>query len=166
MQQTLEHTLLQVLEEPALAHQIDIVCIEVVGPKKAPIVRVRIDYLEPRDTTIGLDELCEHTTWISEVLDTQDVIKDSYTLEVSSPGLSRPLTKLAHFVRFAQHEISLELAAGVHPELPRRLTAYLEGVQDEAVVCTFEEHTLSLSLDDMKSCKLKPDYSALQKHPN
>ena len=89
---SVEH-IISVLEERALGHDIDIVDVEVVGSAKAPVVRVRIDHANEDGKTISLDEVAAETGWISDTLDEVDVFPGSFTLEVSSPGMDRPLRR-------------------------------------------------------------------------
>ena len=64
-----------------------------------PTLQIMIDKLDGSD--IVVEDCATVSRKISEVLDANDPIKDKYNLEVSSPGLDRPLTKPAHFARFA-----------------------------------------------------------------
>lgn len=152
--------LIGLLEKHALDHNIDIVDVEVVGATKAPCVRVRIEHADESAPTITLDEVSAQTSWISEVLDTADPIAGAYTLEVSSPGLARPLRRLRDFARFAGSEVSLTaLVEGKR----RRMTATLVGVEDERVVVTVEDERLALDLVDIKKCTIKPDLGPVGK---
>ena len=66
---------------------------------------------------------------ISEVLDANDPIKDKYNLEVSSPGLDRPLTKPAHFARFAGYEAKVETDEAI--ENRKRIKGKITGLDEE-----------------------------------
>ena len=91
---------------------IDVVDVEVVGATKAPCVRVRIDHADESAPTITLDEVTEETEWISAALDELDPIPSSFTLEVSSPGMARPLRRERDFARFAGETVQLSLVPG------------------------------------------------------
>ena len=75
---------------------VEIVTVEVVGSKKAPTIRVFIDC----EGGVGFDELSSAQSWINDVMDELDPFPGAYTLEVSSPGIDRPLRTLEHFQRF------------------------------------------------------------------
>ena len=90
-------TLTVLLEDPAAANGLELVAVEVVGAGDAPIIRVFID----RDAGIGIDDLASANGWIRPVLDDLPEVGDTCTLEVSSPGIDRPLRKQADFSRFA-----------------------------------------------------------------
>lgn len=72
---------------------------------KRKILRIFIDHPE-RDVTI--DDCVRVTKAIGFVLDGEDLIAGSYNLEVSSPGIDRPLTRPAHFLRFRGERVKLE----------------------------------------------------------
>ena len=152
---TLRDQLLAALEGVALQHDIDIVDVEVVGSQKSPTVRVRIDHADEDADPITLDEVSAETAWISELLDEMDPIAGAFTLEVSSPGLSRPLRKERDFVRFAGSDVSVTLE-GTSGRL--RYTGRLEGMEDGRVCVTTDEGAFSWLPDEIRSCKIKPDF--------
>lgn len=151
----LERQLVTALEDAARSHGIDVVDVEVVGSSKAPVVRVRIDHADEGVPTISLDEVAAQSGWINEVLDDADPIAGSYVLEVSSPGLARPLRKERDFERFAGSDVSLKTFAR---EGRRRFTGRLLGVEGGRVVVECGEERVSLALDDIKSCHVRPDF--------
>ena len=74
-----------------------------------PTLQVMIDVADhSRDLTV--DDCAEVSRKLSDVLDEKDPIKEKYSLEVSSPGLDRPLTKPEHFQRFCNYVIKVETA--------------------------------------------------------
>jgi ribosome maturation factor RimP len=70
---------------------------------------------------------------LSEVLETADPIEDEYVLEVSSPGIDRPLTAPEDFTRFAGHEARIELAAPA-ADGRRRFKGMLAGMDGNHVM--------------------------------
>ena len=96
-----EKGIIAALEAKGAEHGIDIVDVEVVGATKNPCVRVRIDHADEQAPTITLDEVTAETGWISDAIDELDPFPAAFTLEVSSPGLDRPLRRERDFVRFA-----------------------------------------------------------------
>ena len=71
-----------------------------------PTLQIMIDRLDGKD--IVVEDCAKVSRKVSEVFDEKDPIKDQYNLEVSSPGLDRPLTKPEHFARFAGYEAKVE----------------------------------------------------------
>ena len=128
-----ERQLLEALEVPAAAAGMEIVTVEVVGAKKAPTIRVFLDC----EGGIGFDELSSAQVWINELMDRLDPFPGAYTLEVSSPGIDRPLRTLEHFQRFAGEQVRITLAAPY--EGRSKWTGTLQGVEGEAVVVTTED---------------------------
>ncbi len=154
--QPLEQAIIDALEARAPERGIDVVDVEVVGATKAPCVRVRIDHADESLDTITLDEVTEETEWISETLDELDPIPSSFTLEVSSPGLSRPLRKPRDFERFAGQTVQVSLVPG---EGRRRYTGTLLGIEDGLVSLEVDGQRVSVSYDDIRKCTIKPDFS-------
>ena len=154
--QPLELAIIDALEARAPERGIDVVDVEVVGATKAPCVRVRIDHADESLDTITLDEVTEETEWISETLDELDPIPSSFTLEVSSPGLSRPLRKPRDFERFAGQTVQVSLVPG---EGRRRYTGTLLGIEDGSVSLEVDGQRVSVSYDDIRKCTIKPDFS-------
>lgn len=147
--------IIAVLEERALGHDIDIVDVEVVGSAKTPVVRVRIDHANEDGKTISLDEVAAETGWISDTLDEVDVFPRSFTLEVSSPGMDRPLRRVRDFERFSGSQVSLQTTA---LEGRRRYTGKLLGIQENVVSLESDGMTYDIPLTEIKKCTLKPTF--------
>ena len=88
-------------------------------------VRVLVD----REGGVGLDELAELTRRVSRLLDEDDPIPGRYTLEVSSPGLERPLRTAAHFAGAVGSEVTVKTLPGVEGE--RRVRGTLVAADDD-----------------------------------
>ena len=153
----IEQEIIEALEARAAERGVDVVDVEVVGATKAPCVRVRIDHADESAPTITLDEVTEETEWISAALDELDPIPSSFTLEVSSPGMARPLRKERDFVRFAGETVQLSLVPG---EGRRRYTGTLLGIEGATVALECDGERVELPLDDIRKCTIKPDFSA------
>ena len=82
-----EASLLAALEPRAEAEGIEIVTVEVVGSRKAPTIRVYLDTPEG----IAFEDITAAQVWVNEIMDEIDPFPGAYTLEVSSPGIDRPL---------------------------------------------------------------------------
>lgn len=104
------------------------------------------------DGGIEVDDCAEISTAISAVLDVEDPILDAYTLEVSSPGIDRPLTRLKDFDAFEGYEAKLETAELIDGR--RRFKGVLAGVEDDEVLINVAEGTIGLKFDWLSDAKL------------
>lgn len=152
-----DQEILAALEARAADHGIDVVAVELVGATKNPCVRVYIDHADEDADTISLDEVAAETGWIGEVLDEVDPLPSAYTLEVSSPGMARPLRRERDFVRFAGSDVTLSTTA---TEGRRKFTGALLGVEDGSVALEVDGERVLIPLDQVKKCNIKPDFSA------
>jgi ribosome maturation factor RimP len=105
---------------------------------------------------IQIDELSEITHAVSAVLDVEDPIAESYTLEVSSPGIDRPLTRLKDFDTWAGFEARLETTELIDGR--RRFKGRLAGTDGHEVLIAIEdgedEITIGLNFDWLSDAKL------------
>lgn len=104
------------------------------------VVRVYIDH--PNGITLEDCEKVSHQ--LSGVLDVEDPIKTAYTLEVSSPGLDRPLFTRAHFERFIGHEIKVRLIKPVNNR--RVFTGTLHSMVDDDLLLIIDGKAYRLAL--------------------
>lgn len=148
----LEQDIIDALEALASDHGIDIVDVEVVGATKAPCVRVRIDRAD--GSGISLDEVTAQSRWVSDAVEALDPIDGSYTLEVSSPGMSRPLRRPADFVRFMGEAVELSTTA---TEGRRRFKGTIAQADESSATLELEDgERVTFAYDDVKKCILKP----------
>jgi ribosome maturation factor RimP len=89
---------------------------------------------------------------ISALLDVEDTIKEKYTLEVSSPGLDRPLTREKDYQRFAGFEAKVEMKRPINGR--RRFRGRLLGLEDDVVRITVEGETRDLPYEEIQRAKL------------
>lgn len=148
-----EETLIAALEREASSHGIDVVDVEVVGTSKAPTVRIRLDHADEGLGPISLDEVTAQNAWVADAVENAAVFAGAYTLEVSSPGLDRPLRRESDFRRFSGEEVNLVTTA---TEGRRRYTGTLVGIREGSVVLTCDKEECVIPLDQVKSCKIHP----------
>ena len=148
-------TILEALEGVAASHDIDIVDVEVVGATKAPTVRVRIDWADEGREGISLDDVSAQTSWVSDAIDELDPFAGSYTLEVSSPGLARPLRRPRDFERFAGERVALTTTA---TEGRKRFSGDLVGLRDGQVVLSCDDGEVTVPLEEVRRCQIKPNF--------
>ena len=152
--------ILEALEAAGAAHGVDVVDVEVVGATKAPTVRVRLDWLDEDKGTISLDDVAVQTQWVSDEIDVLDPFPGSFTLEVSSPGLDRPLRRPRDFERFAGEQVTLTTTA---TEGRKRFSGKLVGMREGSVVLDTDEGEASFELDEVRRCTIKPTFAKGEK---
>jgi len=115
------------------------------------LLRVYID----QPNGISLSD-CQRVSYqVSGILDVQEPIQEHYTLEVSSPGLDRPLFTLDHFRRFIGHKVKVRLS---QPKEGRRhFTGLLQTVKDRNVIVVADKTEYNLPYDKIDKAHLVPD---------
>ena len=105
---------------------------------------------------IEVDELARISTALSATLDVEDPISDEYTLEVSSPGIDRPLTRLKDFDTWADYEARIETEELIDGQ--RRFKGTLAGTEGDEVLIEIEQGaetpTIGLKFDWLSDAKL------------
>ena len=101
---------------------------------------------------IEVDDCAAISTAVSAILDVEDPIEDNYTLEVSSPGIDRPLTRLKDFDTWAGYEAKIETTEMIDGR--RRFKGQLAGTEGGEVLIEIEEGTIGLQFDWLSDAKL------------
>jgi len=131
------------------------------------LVRVKVSGLdgctvqimaERPDGTMKVEDCEIVSRALSPVLDVSDPIDRAYRLEVSSPGMDRPLVRRSDFERFAGHELKVEMAVAINGR--RRFRGLLLGVEGETArirrsdAAPGEDSEVILPIEDMSEAKL------------
>ncbi|ETX15711.1 ribosome maturation protein RimP [Roseivivax halodurans JCM 10272] len=116
---------------------------------KTPMLQIMA---ERPDGGIEVDECAEISTALSAVLDVEDPILDTYTLEVGSPGIDRPLTRLKDFDTFEGYEAKIETHELIDGR--KRFKGVLAGIEGSEVLVNVEEGTIGLQFDWLADAKL------------
>jgi len=144
----------EIAERVAIDHGLELVHSEVAGPENKPIVRVFID--KPQGVTH--DDCSEVSLHLGTILDVEDFIHASYTLEVSSPGLERGLYKRSDYERFAGSAAKMKTRQPIDGQ--RNFRGLLLGVDGTDVL--FEDRTngkVRIPLDIITKANLEVDVS-------
>ncbi len=116
---------MRVVVEPVVERAgAEVVHVELGGRQGRPVVRVYVD----TEAGVTLDECARLSRLIERELESSGIVPERYVLEVSSPGIERPLARRRDFERFAGREIAIRLHTG--REGRKRFTGILEGVVD------------------------------------
>lgn len=139
------------LVSPILADEgLELVDVEYRMESGRWVLRVFID----KDKGVTLDDCERVSREISAVLDVKDVIPhSSYTLEVSSPGLDRPLTKLNDFIRYRNKKARLKTKLPIQGR--RKFSVVIEGVDgNDVVVRDSENKVWKIDIANIEKAKL------------
>jgi len=126
----------------------ELVRVRYMGGKK-PSVQIMA---ETPEGGIEVDQCAEISHAVSATLDVEDPIEEAYALEVSSPGIDRPLTRLKDFATFEGYEAKIETTELIDGR--RRFKGELAGIEGNEVLINVEEGTLGLQFDWLSDAKL------------
>ena len=101
---------------------------------------------------IEVDDCARISRSVSAVLDVEDPVSGEYVLEVSSPGIDRPLTRLKDFERYDGYEVKLETSELIDGR--RRFKGALRGVEGREVLIEIAEGTIGLDFEWLTDAKL------------
>jgi len=101
---------------------------------------------------IAVDECARISTAVSAALDVEDPIVEAYALEVSSPGIDRPLTRLKDFDVWQGYEVKIETTEMIDGR--RRFKGELAGIEGDEVLINLDEGTVGLQFDWLSDAKL------------
>lgn len=149
---------LQALIQPALENLgYELVGTEYLPQGKHSLLRVYID----SEDGITIDDCEKASHQISGILDVEDAIHGQYNLEVSSPGLDRPLFTEEQFQRFAGQSVKLKLAVPLNGR--KKLKGVIQGVSDGDVEVVVEdsqlgEQQLRVPFSSIEKANLIPEF--------
>ncbi|GAB3370925.1 ribosome maturation factor RimP [Azotobacter armeniacus] len=126
--------------------------IEFLSQGRHSLLRVYIDHANG----ILIDDCEKVSRQISGVLDVEDPISNEYTLEVSSPGMDRPLFTLDQFARNAGEQVRIRLRSPF--EGRRNFQGLLRGVEDQDVVVLVDDHEFLLPIDLVDKANIIPRF--------
>jgi ribosome maturation factor RimP len=149
---TIDNRLTEMLEPAVEAAGFELVGIEYIRAGKHSTLRIYIDH----ENGIDVDDCVEVSRQCSAVLDVEDPITNEYNLEVSSPGLDRPLFKAQHYQARIGEIISLKL---VMPSNGRRnFKGEIVGVEGEMITVKVDGQEFTLALANIKNANIIPQF--------
>lgn len=148
---------LQGLLAPVVASlDLELLGIEFVPMGKAALLRL---YIDAPGRHVGIEDCEAASREVSALLDVNDPIESEYTLEVSSPGLDRPLFNVAQFARFIGEEVKLSLR--LPQDGRRRLQGRVLKAEGDTVVVQVDEREMALKHANIEKARLVPDLVAM-----
>ena len=139
------------LSQGADALGLEIVAVEMAGGNR-PLLRIYID----GENGVTVDDCARASRQFSAILDVEDPISSRYTLEVSSPGLDRPLAKPDHFEAAIGERVKIKMASLVAGR--RRFSGSLESASATAIVVNVDGEPHTLNYAQMDKARLVPDF--------
>ena len=150
----LKHVTWQILQPTIEGMGYEFVGVEYVGQAGRNTLRVYIDTA----AGVTLDDCEAVSHQISGLLDVENVISGTYDLEVSSPGLDRPLFRVEDFVRFAGERVKIRLVVTLDGR--RNFTGQLLGAENGLVAVEVDGQVFKLDYEQIERARLVPRYDA------
>ena len=149
----LEQRVMRLLEPTVSALGYELLGVEYMAQGKHSRIRLYID--APAGIGLGDCEKVSHQA--SGILDVEDPVKGQYSLEVSSPGLDRPLFRLEHFARFVGQRVKLRIHQPRNGQ--RNFQGRITAVENEAIYIGMEDgDQLVVSMVDIEKAHLIPEF--------
>lgn len=126
--------------------------VEFISQGRHSVLRVYID----RPEGILIDDCEAVSRQVSGILDVEDPISGEYTLEVSSPGMDRPLFTLEQFAKHAGEQVKIRLRSPY--EGRRNYQGILRGVEEQNVVVLVDDHEYLLPIDSIDKANIIPRF--------
>jgi len=167
----LHQRLISIIEPVLEADGFELVDLHFVLEQGGWVLRVQVDLpltqwgdiSEVPSDRVDLHDCEKISRELSAVLDVEDPIPQAYHLEVSSPGIDRPLRTAQHFAHFAGSEAKIQLGVPLHVETGERknFKGVLRGVVGDKVSIDCDGVTFELPIADIDHAKLVPDWDAV-----
>lgn len=151
---TLEQKLTEMITAPVEALGFELVGIEFIRGRTSTL-RIYID----SEDGINVDDCADVSHQVSAVLDVEDPITVAYNLEVSSPGLDRPLFTAEHYARFVGEEVTLVLRMAVQNR--RKWQGVIKAVDGEMITVTVEGKDEVFALSNIRRRTWFPTFNSL-----
>ena len=127
--------------------------LEILSQGRHSLLRI---YIEKADG-VGLKDCETVSRQVSSLMDVEDPITGHYTLEVSSPGMDRPLYKLEHYRQFIGEHVAIKLSRTF--EKRKKIRGLLKAVEKDEIVVQVEDEEFVLPFEWIDKANLVPDFS-------
>jgi len=145
--------------QPSIERQLallgfELVCLESAKEGRDSILRLYVDHLEP-DRAVTLDDCVEVNDGLVAWLDVEfPSLREEMGLEISSPGLDRPLTKPSHYQRFAGRLCRIQARVPINGQ--KRFKGWIGAVTDEAITLEEDGVLKTVPLEAIQKARLAP----------
>ena len=151
MEEEIKEKIREIIEIPILKKNMELVDLEWRRERQGWILRIFID--KPGGVTV--EDCAKISGIVGEILDKEDIIHHSYVLEVSSPGIERPLVKKEDYERFRGEKAKITLKTPISGR--RNFTGIIIGIKNDLVQMEVEGKVWEFSLENIKKAKLQPE---------
>ena len=145
-------TLASLIEPVAVAMGLELWGVEYFARSTTSLLRVYID----REDGVGIEDCKQFSRQLGSVLDVEDPIHGEYTLEVSSPGLDRPLYSLAQYGKYIGETIDLKLRLPFEDR--RKFKGELKAIEADEVVMVVDDHEYLFPFESIEKARLVPRF--------
>ncbi len=129
----------------------DLVCVKIVGEDGAQNVQLMAE--DPKTKRLGVDDCAKISRAVAVVLDVEDPISGKYRLEVSSPGIDRPLIRESDFEDYSGFEAKLETNMPIENGR-KRFRGTLKGMKDSMVLIDTDQGEVEIPFGSLAKAKL------------
>jgi ribosome maturation factor RimP len=130
-------------------YAVDIVDVELAGSSRKPLIRIFID----KENGVTLDDCGKFSRALSALLDVEDPIPTSYILEVSSPGLDRPLKGMKDFERSIGKLVRIVTRTKIDEQYV--FTGRIARVEGENIILSFDDKEMEIPFDQISRARLE-----------
>lgn len=145
-----EERIKQIIESSVNAEGFDLVRVLFSGAEKDNTLQIMLERLD--GTNMTSDDCEKLSRSLSALLDVEDVIQGRYLLEITSPGIDRPLVKLADYDRFKGREAKIETLLPIDGR--KRFKGELLGTDGEKIILNFEGKEIKIDFEAITKAKL------------
>jgi len=144
-----EETIWAIADPIVQEHGMELIEVEFVKEGAEWFLRI---FMDKEDGTVDLDDCESISRKISDVLDDSDPIEQEYRLEVSSPGIERPLRRLKDFQRFCGEKIQVKTFADVQGK--KKMIGILQEASEEAIVVNMDGEIITVPMKQIAKANL------------
>lgn len=142
----------KLIEPIAEREDLELVDVELVREPVGLVLRILLD---TREGGIAVDKLSKVSHEVSAILDETDIVAQKYMLEVSSPGIERPLRKPEHFKRFVGSKVSVKTVKPIGKR--KQFKGQLLEADDNGFVVEVDGERIAITYDNVSKARLQVD---------
>lgn len=137
----IEKKIADIISEPLMYINLELIKVNYIS-KKFNLLQIFIDNKEKK---IEISDCEKASNSISTILDVEDLIKNEYRLEISSPGINRPLTRLKDFKYWQGNKIKIKTSEII--EKKNSFSGILRGIEDNEILIEIKDNIVGINLN-------------------